>query len=81
MGMHVNDHWNIFMYLVSKNIDYVGRLLKNIKIYNEISNRYFGSLDATKTHMWGCIYCLKMTIRIRYDVVRVDLLLQKASHT
>ena len=28
MGMHVNDHWNICMYLVSKNIDYVGRLLE-----------------------------------------------------
>ena len=43
---------------------------------NETSNRYSGSLDATKTHMWGPMHCLKMTIRIRYDVVRIDLLLQ-----
>ena len=48
---------------------------------NETSNKYSVSLDATKTDMWSPMHCLKMTIRIRYDVVQIELFLQWASHT
>ena len=80
MGIHINDRWSICMYLVTKSIDYVRCLLKkhlnwNENRNNETSNKYFGSMDATKTHMWGCMHCLKMTIRIRYEVVQIALLL------
>ena len=43
---------------------------------NETSNKYSVSLDATKTDMWSPMHCLKMTIRIRYDVVQIQLFLQ-----
>ena len=84
MHVPINNWLSICMYLVRKNIDYVwDAYWKNSNIWIKINE--MRSLSDIFDHwillkriycMKSCMHCLKITIRICYNVIQIELLLQ-----